>query len=169
AYGRWNAVEEIPVSLVAAQQQRGVGVRIADVSQPAVSLLLTHDRERVIGAEEACGRKIGILRREIAQIENALDALAVDVDREWRRSDRLSDAARVIAQRQVESKGVAQVEIEIGDQIHEVINIAARMRGVKGLSRPDSVNHHTGREEFTDSRGKDGRRWRIQIDESREV
>src|SRR5262249_56004620 len=102
----------------AAQQQRRVSVRIADVSQPAVSLFLTHDRERVIGAEEACGRKIGILHGEVAQIENALNALTVDVERGWIHSNRLSNAARVLAPPQAKIEAVPHVALEVPHPLH---------------------------------------------------
>src|SRR5215510_15550838 len=119
-----------------------------------MSLLLPHDRERVIGAEKARHRRSGILI-DITQIQYALNALAVDSERFGRRADRLSDALRVVAKRQVESEGVAQVEIEIGEQIYKVINVAARMSGVEGLSRSDRVDHDAGREEFPDGRSED--------------
>src|SRR5262249_11046351 len=104
----------------------------------------------------AHGRRFGpkaAQRVDVAQIEYSLNLLRSKYgSARILVVDRQADALHAVANPFEEGECVAKRESEVRHHVDEVINIAARMRGVKRLYRAEFVNPRERGEELADRR-----------------
>ena len=78
----------------------------------------------MIASEKARYRRLGIVRHYVGQVKEALNFSRPDSPSRIEIEHVLPNAANLVANRQIKGKRAAQLELEVGDQVDKIVDVA---------------------------------------------